>query len=84
MGANTVGRVLIAWLNACVLGKSGQIANPIIARVDSVLYYCICARLCLRIINCERRKYSQFAINRYSQLKTDLRYACLLRQPALP
>ena len=35
---NTIGRFLIAWFNECVLGKSGQIANPIIAMVDPVLY----------------------------------------------
>ena len=29
---HTVGRVLIAWFNDCVLGKSGQIVNPIIVR----------------------------------------------------
>ena len=46
---NTVGRVLTAWFNDCVLGKSGQIANPIIAMVDPVLCYSICAHLCLRI-----------------------------------
>ena len=34
----TVGRVLIAWFNDYVLGKSGQIANPIIAMVDPILY----------------------------------------------
>ena len=44
-----VGRFLIAWFNDCVLGKSGQIANPIIAMVDPVPYYSIRARLCLRI-----------------------------------
>ena len=48
-GANTVGRVLFAWFNDCVLGKSGQIANPIIAMVDPISYYSIRARLCLRI-----------------------------------
>ena len=30
--------VLIAWFNDCVLSKSGQIANPIIAIVDPVRY----------------------------------------------
>ena len=39
----TVERVLIAWFNDCVL--SMQIANPIIAMVDSVLYYSIRTRL---------------------------------------
>ena len=33
--SDTVGRVLIAWFNDCVAGKSGQIANPIIVMVDS-------------------------------------------------
>ena len=45
----TVGRVLIAWFNDCALGKSGQIANPIIAMVDPVPCYSVRARLCLRI-----------------------------------
>ena len=35
----TVGRFLIAWFNDCVLGKSGQIANPIIVMVDRVIVY---------------------------------------------
>ena len=35
---STVGRVLIAWFNDCVLGRSGQIANPIIAMIDLVPY----------------------------------------------
>ena len=63
---------LIVWFNDCILGKSGQIAIPIIVMVDPVPYYSIRARLCLWI--CKRRNYSQFAINRYSQLKLDLRY----------
>ena len=42
---NTVGRVLIAWFNDCILGKSGQIANPIIAMVDPVPYYSMRAHL---------------------------------------
>ena len=33
-----IGRVLIAWFNDHVLGKSGQIANPIFAKVDPVQY----------------------------------------------
>ena len=33
---HSVGRVLIVWFNDCILGKSGQIANPIIA--TSTLY----------------------------------------------
>ena len=37
----TVGRVLIAWFNDCVVGRSGQIANSIIAMVDPVRYYSI-------------------------------------------
>ena len=48
--SHTVGRVLvIAWFNDCVLGRSGRIANPIIAMIDPVPYYSIHARLCLRI-----------------------------------
>ena len=42
---------LIVWFNDCVLGKSGQIANLIIAKVDSILYYSIRVCLCLRIVN---------------------------------
>ena len=45
----TIGRVLIAWFNDCILGKLGQITNPIIAMVDPVPYYSIRARLCLQI-----------------------------------
>ena len=29
------------WFNDCVLGKSGQVANPIIAMVDPIPYYSI-------------------------------------------
>ena len=47
MIANTIGRLLIAWFNDCILGKSGKIANPIIVMVNPVLYYSIRARLCL-------------------------------------
>ena len=35
---STVGRILIAWFNDCVLGKSGQIVTPMIAMVDPVVY----------------------------------------------
>ena len=45
----TVGRVLIAQFNKCVLAKSGQIANPIITMDDPVPYCSVRARLCLRI-----------------------------------
>ena len=39
------------WFNDYVLDKSGQIANPIIAKVDPIPYYSIiCAR---ESINCE-------------------------------
>ena len=34
-----VGLFLIVWFNDCVLGKSVQIANPIIVKVDPVPYY---------------------------------------------
>ena len=34
----TVGRVLIACFNDCVLGRSGQIANQIIVMVNPVPY----------------------------------------------
>ena len=46
---DTVGRVLIAWFNDCVLPWSSQIANVIIALVDPVPYYRIHASLFLRI-----------------------------------
>ena len=36
---STVGRFLVALFNDCVLGKSGQIANPTIVIVDPTLYY---------------------------------------------
>ena len=63
----TIGRVLIAWFNDCILGKSGQIANLIIAMVDPVPYYSIRAHVYVcEFITCELRKYSQ--------LKLDLRY----------
>ena len=71
----TVGTVLIAWFHDCVLGKSGQIANPIMAMVDPVPYYCICAHYVCKSINCERRKYSQ--------LKPDLRYIAYLTEDSI-
>ena len=43
----TVGRSLIAWFNSCILGKSGQIVNPIIVKVNPVPHCSICACLCL-------------------------------------
>ena len=43
----TYGRVLNAWFNDCVVGKSGQGMNPIIVNVDPVPYNSICACLCL-------------------------------------
>ena len=43
----TVGRVLNAWFNDYVVGKSGQSTNPIITNVDPIPYSSICARLCL-------------------------------------
>ena len=47
-GADTVGLVYIVWFND--LDESGQIANPMIAKVDPVLYYSVCTRiLCLQI-----------------------------------
>ena len=64
------------WFNDCILGKSGQIANPRWLTPYHIIVYAhvyICES-----INCEHKKYSQFAINRYSQLKTDLRYAVFL------
>ena len=47
---NTIGQFfLIMWFNDCVLGKSGQIANLIIAMVDPIPYCSICTHLGLRI-----------------------------------
>ena len=37
--ASTVGWVLIAWFNDCILDKSNQIMNPIIAKVNPVVYF---------------------------------------------
>ena len=54
-----------------VLDRLGQITNPIIAKVDP---HCIVVHVHIYVresINCEHR---QFAINRYSQLKSILRY----------
>ena len=38
----TVEWVLIVWFNDSVLGKSGQIANLIIVKVDPLPYYSSC------------------------------------------
>ena len=46
---DTIGTILIAWFNDCILGKSGQIANLIIMIVNPVPYYSIRACLCLWI-----------------------------------
>ena len=62
---DAIGRVLIVWFNDCVLGKLGWL-TPYCTIVYAHIYVC-------ESINCVRKKYSQFAINRYSQLKTDLR-----------
>ena len=35
----TIGRILIVWFIDCVLGKSGQIANPIVVMVDPIPVY---------------------------------------------
>ena len=32
---------MIAWFNNCILGKSGLIVNPIIAKVYPIPYYSI-------------------------------------------
>ena len=39
INCTTVGLFLIAWFNDWVLGKSGQIANPVIANVDPHLLH---------------------------------------------
>ena len=46
VGYNTVGQFLIAWFNDCVLGKSGQIVNPIICEGQPLPYYSIHACFC--------------------------------------
>ena len=64
---DTVGRVSITWFNDCILGKLGQIANPQWSTLYHIIVYAhvyVC-----KSINCEHRKYSQFAINGYLQLK---------------
>ena len=61
--------------NNCIIVKSGQIANPIIAINNPVPYCSVYVHVYVcESINCETYKNSQFAINRYSQLKPDLRY----------
>ena len=35
--AVTTRQILIAWFNDCVLGKAGQIVNPIVAKANTVL-----------------------------------------------
>ena len=66
MNLNTVGRFLIVWFNDRVLVKSGQIVNPTIVMVDPVPYSVYTHIYVYESINCERRNYLQFAINRYS------------------
>ena len=63
-GATTVEWFLIAWFNDYILGKSGHIANPIIAKFDTLTF--MFANLL--------KKNLQFVINRYLQLNTILRY----------
>ena len=46
-----VGLFLIVWFNDCVLGKSVQIANPIIVKVDPVPYYPYIMLANLSIVN---------------------------------
>ena len=35
---------LIVWFYDCILGKSDQDANPIIAKIDPISHYSICER----------------------------------------
>ena len=70
----TIGRILIVWFNDCIVGKSGQITNPIITMATPYHIIVYMHVYVCESINCEHRKYSQFAINRYSQLKLDLWY----------
>ena len=58
-----IGRVLIAWFNDYVLGKSGQIMNPIIVKVDPQPYYRIVA--CFMFVN---QLITSLGITRNSQL----------------
>ena len=63
----TVERVLIAWFNDCVLGvlgKSSQIAIPIITMVKPVPYYSMRTHIYVcESINCECRKYNSQLID---------------------
>ena len=43
--ADMIGQFLIAWFNDCIFGKSGQIANPIIAKDDPIPYHSIHAHI---------------------------------------
>ena len=66
----TVGSVLIAWFNYCVLSFASENANLLIAFASheahevryEIGYNCISD-------NYEHNRNSQFAINRFSQLK---------------
>ena len=71
-----LGQVLDAWFNDCVVGKVRiqklRKSTPYHIIAYAHVYVC-------ESINCERRKNSHFAINRYSQLKPVLWYVlCLL------
>ena len=48
--------VFSCLVNDCVLGKSVQLVNPIIAKIDPVPYYGIIYAWSCASINCKRRK----------------------------
>ena len=77
---HTVEKFLIVWFNNCVLGNSGQIANPIIVMVDPVLYYIVYSHIMFASL-----LITNAGTTRDSQLKTDLWYfstviSCLFSQ----
>lgn len=61
-----VGGIFIAWFNGYSLGKSGQIACPIIVNVEPI-HIVVCVHVYVgKSIKCERREHSQFAINTHN------------------
>ena len=69
---HTVGRVLNAWFNDCVVGKTGESTNPIIAKVDPVPYSSTCTFMFANLLTANVGK----TLN--SQLKPVLRYIAFL------
>ena len=71
---NTVGRVLIAYLNYCELRYTSEIAILMIANCQAGNILLIEYSFSCDSFYCELWKNSQFAIKRISQSKPDLRY----------